>query len=75
MLYLFIILGEALKRLSPEFRLQHPEFPFGPATGMRNILIHSYDDVDLRLVWATATQKLPGFLASVQPLLAPSEEA
>ena len=44
MLYHFLILGEAVKRLSPEFRLKHPEIPWSSIAGMRDRLIHDYDE-------------------------------
>lgn len=37
-LYEITILGEAIKRLSPEFREQHPEIPYSMIIGMRNRL-------------------------------------
>lgn len=45
------ILGEATKRLSPEFRLLHPDLPWRAMAGMRDVLIHAYDQVDLEEVW------------------------
>ena len=38
--YQFAVLGEAVKRLSAEFRAQHPGVPWQDIAGMRNILIH-----------------------------------
>ena len=45
------ILGEATKRLSPEFRRLHPDRPWLALAGMRDVLIHAYDQVDLEEVW------------------------
>jgi uncharacterized protein with HEPN domain len=45
------ILGEATKRLSPEFRRLHPDLPWRAMAGMRDVLIHAYDQVDLEEVW------------------------
>jgi len=45
------ILGEATKRLSPEFRCRHPDLPWRALAGMRDVLIHAYDQVDLEEVW------------------------
>jgi uncharacterized protein with HEPN domain len=41
-----MIVGEAVKRLSQEFRAQHPEIPWQLIAGMRDNLIHNYDDID-----------------------------
>lgn len=45
------ILGEAARRLSQPFRDANPQVPWRSIIGMRNILIHAYDDVDLEKVW------------------------
>ncbi|MEM9216952.1 MAG: HepT-like ribonuclease domain-containing protein [Cyanobacteria bacterium P01_F01_bin.150] len=45
-LYQIAILGEAVKRLSPEFRQQHTQIPWATMAGMRDKLVHDYDGVD-----------------------------
>jgi len=52
------IVGEACNRLSENFLVNNPEFPILEATSMRNRLIHGYDDIDLEIVWNTATQDI-----------------
>lgn len=64
-----LVLGEAVRRLSPDFRERHPSIPWAKMMAMRNLLIHSYDRVDLQIVWDTVEQELPPLLASVEPLL------
>ena len=41
-LYPITILGEAVKRLSPEFRAQHSAIDWRAIAGMRDKLIHDY---------------------------------
>lgn len=50
-LYQVIIIGEATKRLSIEFRSQHSEIPWKDIAGMRDILAHQYDLVNLNTLW------------------------
>jgi uncharacterized protein with HEPN domain len=68
-LYQLIIMGEAVKRLSHEFRAQHPGVPWSLVAGMRDHLIHGYDIVDWDEVWKTATSDVPGLLVQIEPLL------
>jgi uncharacterized protein with HEPN domain len=68
-----LILGEAVKRLSDEFRAGHPEVPWPLIAGMRDKLIHDYSEVDLDEVWRTAQRDVPDLLRCVQPLLPPEE--
>ncbi|GAB4511374.1 MAG: DUF86 domain-containing protein [Anaerolineae bacterium] len=64
------IMGEATKRLSVDFKDEHPEIPWRLMAGMRNILIHDYDKVDLSVVWETVTQSIPPLIAQLEPLYA-----
>lgn len=72
-LHQLLILGEAAKRLSAEFRAQHPGIPWKKIVGMRDKLIHEYDDVDLDEVWKTVRSDVPRLLKQLD-LLAPSKE-
>jgi uncharacterized protein with HEPN domain len=68
-LYQVIIVGEATKRLSAEFRLQHPEIPWKDIAGMRDILAHQYDRVSINTLWDAIQTDIPELLALLQPLL------
>lgn len=63
------ILGEAIKNLSEEFRQQHPEIEWNKAMATRNILIHNYFGIDLKIIWDTVTQDLPIFKKKIESLL------
>jgi uncharacterized protein with HEPN domain len=68
-LHQLMILGEATKRLSPETRQKAPEIPWQLIAGMRDNLIHGYDDVDLEEVWKTSERDIPFLIAGVKRLL------
>lgn len=68
-LYQVIIIGEAVKRLSPEFRDRHSQVPWKDIAGMRDILAHQYDKVDFKTVWDVASQDIPELLTLIEPLL------
>ena len=61
------IVGEAATRLSQEAREAMATVPWQQIVGMRNIMIHQYDRVDIQLVWDTATVALPQLVRSLQP--------
>jgi len=49
------IMGEAARRLSPEFRDGNPQIPWHKIMATRHILAHDYDEVDNDIVWRIVT--------------------
>lgn len=66
------ILGEAARRVSPATGALLPAIPWSAMIGMRNLLIHEYDDVDLPIVWQTVQHDLPRLIAQIEPLVPPT---
>ncbi|MDJ0731827.1 MAG: DUF86 domain-containing protein [Crocosphaera sp.] len=69
MLYQVIIIGEAVKRLSPEFRKQYSHIPWRDIAGMRDILTHQYDRVNLNTLWDVIQQDIPKLLELIEPIM------
>ena len=67
-LHQLLVIGEAVKRLSPEFRAAHPEVPWRLIAGARDKLIHFYEGVDLEEVWKMVTSDLSGLIRLIEPL-------
>jgi uncharacterized protein with HEPN domain len=64
-LHHLMVMGEAVRRLSQDFRTRHPEIPWALIPGMRDKLIHGYAIVDLDEVWKTADADVPELLFAV----------
>ena len=60
------IIGEAAGRISEETRNAIPSLPWSEMVGMRNIMIHDYDDVDIVIVWETIQNDLPNLLSTLK---------
>ena len=67
-LYQLTIIGEAVKRLSADFRAIHAGIPWALMAGMRDHLVHAYDLVDWDEVWKTAVTDIPNLLEKIQKL-------
>ncbi|MFZ0406938.1 MAG: HepT-like ribonuclease domain-containing protein [Cyanobium sp.] len=62
------VMGEATKRLSACCRASHPEIPWRAMAGLRDVLIHAYDKVDLQEVWQ-AYRQLTGLRQKIAVIL------
>lgn len=68
-LYEITILGEVVKRLSAEFRIQHSTIEWRRIAGMRDRLVHNYNEVKLDLVWEVIKTNIPELLEYITPHL------
>src|SRR5262245_5104315 len=67
------IIGEATRRLSQEFRANHPDIPWKEIACMRSKLIHDYDQIDLKEVWKVIRDDIPALIMRIEPLVPPDE--
>lgn len=65
----FEIIGEAAKRIPNNVREKHSGIPWKQMAGMRDRLIHSYFEVDKRLVWDTIQKEIPKVKTKIEKLI------
>jgi len=70
----FEVIGEAAKRLDDAYRAAHPQIPWRALAGLRDVLIHEYEGVDLERVWAVVDTELPGLSKAISALLPPLDQ-
>jgi uncharacterized protein with HEPN domain len=63
------IIGEASKRLPDSLREKYPEIPWKGMAGMRDRIIHGYDNVDYQIVWEVVKKDIPAIKPYVQKIL------
>lgn len=64
------IIGEACNALTDELKAEYPLIPWKPIISFRNISIHEYFGVNLRLVWEIAKNDVPELKDEMQRILA-----
>jgi uncharacterized protein with HEPN domain len=63
------IVGEAARRISPEFQDQHTSIPWRRIAGLRNILAHQYGDVVPERFWSIVTEGVPELIDQLSSVL------
>jgi uncharacterized protein with HEPN domain len=64
-----ITIGEAAGQLPAEITARYPEVPWDDIKGMRNIVVHVYFGVSLKIIWQTTLKNLPEFRAQLERIL------
>ena len=62
MMFRMIQLSANAKKLTDEYRLTHGEIPWGAMFGLRNLIVHDYGNVDLKVVYETLKYDIPELL-------------
>ncbi len=65
------VIGEASRRISPETRAALADIPWQQMIGIRSVLIHDYDDIDLEIVWDTVMKDLPSLIQCLEHTVPP----
>jgi len=69
-----LIIGEALRSISEDFRREHNSIPWKETIGMRNILVHRYFDLDTDLVWKAVMRDMPDLKGKIRSTLEEDSE-
>lgn len=63
------IIGEAVRNMPWDFRSKYPDVPWRKIAGLRDVLIHEYFGVDLKLTFKIVKKELPKLKEEVLRIL------
>jgi len=63
------IIGEATKNLSQDIKEQNSKIPWRQMAGLRDVLIHDYMGISLKIVWNVVQNELPQLKAMIKEIM------
>ena len=64
------VIGEATNNVPPSIADKHPEIPWKLMRDFRNVVVHRYFGLDLKVIWDTVQVEIPPLVEPLQRLLA-----
>ena len=62
------IIGEAARHVPREIQAQYSDLPWAEMQTMRNIVIHEYHGVNLKIIWQTVQEDLPSIISRLKQI-------
>ena len=72
-----LVMGEAVSRISKEFKDDHPEVPWQQLNNLRNFYVHGYEKLQAANVWDTSkglVRKVERQMAKLVPMKEPTDQ-
>ena len=69
-----INIGELVKNLNDDFRLNHNKIPWKEIAGLRDVAAHGYFALRMPDIWVYASAEIPVFKTEIEEILANEEE-
>ncbi len=64
------IMGEAVKRLSQEYKDNHPDLPWRQIAGLRDVVVHDYDEIIVDQLWEVVKNRIPNLVKEIEKIVA-----
>ncbi len=63
-----MIIGEAVKRLSPSLKDKYPEVDWRKIAGLRDVIAHEYFGLDVHIIWDVIAHEIPALHRQIKGL-------
>jgi uncharacterized protein with HEPN domain len=69
-LYNLAVIGEAARKVPEEITSRYSLIPWRDMGDMRNVVIHEYFGIDMKILWETVRHELPPLMPKLKDILA-----
>lgn len=66
-----LVIAEAARRVAEKTRQTLPDISWQEINGMRNRLVHEYDDINLNIVWDVIDNEIPILIKQLKLIVPP----
>jgi uncharacterized protein with HEPN domain len=70
----FMIIGEAVSRMSPDFKQRHPMVDWRTVKDFRNVITHDYFGIDNAIVWDIIKLHLPDLSKDIDQIISETRD-
>jgi uncharacterized protein with HEPN domain len=63
------VFGEAAKFIPEDVVQTYPQIPWAQIRGIRNRIVHAYDEIDLEIIWNVVCNELPPLVAMLDHIM------
>lgn len=67
-------IGELAKEITDEAQEKYSQIPWTAIKGMRNKIVHDYENIDLAVLWGTIEKSLPDLKIKLEKILFENQE-
>jgi len=69
-LHALTLVGEGAKRVPPDVRERFPGIPWRAMAGLRDVIVHQYDELDIDAIHRTATVDMQNLISQLSEVIA-----
>lgn len=63
------VIGESSNRISNDLKEKYSQLPWIEMRGLRNRIIHNYDDIDYVIIWNVLKNEIPKLIAQIELII------
>lgn len=63
------VIGESSNRISDNLKEKYSQLPWIEMRGLRNRIVHNYDDIDYTIIWNVLKNEIPKLIEQIELII------